>query len=92
MKKKWLVSTIAVVLLVIANMSIAFSDTSLKIIVNDKELIPDVPLKIINGTVMVPATWLAQSLGADVKWDEPNRTVTITKESGAENALPVVFQ
>ncbi len=92
MKKKWLVSTIAVVLLVIANMSIAFSDTSLKIIVNDKELIPDVPLKIINGTVMVPATWLAQSLGADVKWDEPNRTVTITKESGAENTLSAVFQ
>lgn len=92
MKKKWLGCTIAVVLLVIAIISIAFSDTPLKIIVNGKELIPDVPPKIINGTVMVPVTWLAQTLGADVKWDEQNRTVTITKEARADNTLPAVFR
>ena len=39
----------------------------------------DVPAKIVNGRTLVPARAVAESFGADVKWDGATRTVTITE-------------
>lgn len=41
------------------------------------------PAKIINDRVMVPLRFVAESLGADVQWDQNNRTVLIFTNSGS---------
>ncbi|MFF2017799.1 copper amine oxidase N-terminal domain-containing protein [Paenibacillus sp. NPDC058177] len=38
----------------------------------------DVPATKINGRVFVPTRFVAESFGADVKWDESNKKVTIS--------------
>lgn len=48
--------------------------------VNCKEIMLDVPPKIINGTTMVPLRFVSESIGADVKWDGESRTVTINSK------------
>jgi len=37
----------------------------------------DVPAQIINGATMVPIRFLSESLGAEVRWNDPSRTVMI---------------
>lgn len=41
----------------------------------------DTPPVIVNGRTFVPARFIAESLGADVKWDDQTRAVIITSES-----------
>ena len=47
--------------------------------VNGKKITLDVPAKAINGRTLVPARFIAESLGAQVNWNGTNRTVEITK-------------
>lgn len=42
----------------------------------------DVPAKVIGGRTMVPARFIAETLGCEVKWDQTSRTVTITANQG----------
>ncbi|RJR26674.1 MBL fold metallo-hydrolase [candidate division WWE3 bacterium] len=37
-----------------------------------------VPGKVINGSTLVPLRFVSEALGADVKWDGPSQTITIT--------------
>jgi competence ComEA-like helix-hairpin-helix protein len=37
-----------------------------------------VPGKVINGSTLVPLRFVSEALGADVKWDGPTQTITIT--------------
>ena len=46
--------------------------------VNDEKIILDVPPQILNSRTLVPARAVAESFGADVKWDDKTSTVTIT--------------
>jgi hypothetical protein len=56
---------------------IAIGDT--KVSLGDgAEIESDVPAQIINGRTMVPLRILSESIGADVKWDNATRTVTVT--------------
>lgn len=47
----------------------------------------DVPAQTIDDRTMVPARFVSEAFGADVKWDGATETVTITtsKETGASN-------
>lgn len=45
--------------------------------VNGLDYTLDVPAKIINGKTMVPARFIAESLGAGVDWDSATQTVLI---------------
>ncbi|MBC7347611.1 MAG: copper amine oxidase N-terminal domain-containing protein, partial [Clostridia bacterium] len=36
----------------------------IKLVVNDREIKPDVPPQLIGGRVMVPVRWVAEALGA----------------------------
>lgn len=76
MKKKWLI-VFGAVFLVAALATVGFAANSIKLIVNGQEIKPDVPPQIINGRTMVPVRWIAEALGADVKWDEENKTVWV---------------
>ncbi len=49
-------------------------------LVNDKEIELDVPAKIINGSTMVPARFVAESLGAEVDWDNNTKSVLVNSD------------
>jgi hypothetical protein len=53
----------------------------IKLVINGKEIHPDVAPQIINGRVMVPARFVAEPLGATVEWDDANKTVLIFSKS-----------
>ncbi len=42
----------------------------------------DVSAKSIGGRTMVPARFIAETLGCEVKWDQTTKTVTITSNQG----------
>lgn len=50
-----------------------------KIIFNGRDLKSDTPAQIIDGRTMVPLRAVAESLGADVKWDGEKKIVYINK-------------
>ena len=52
---------------------------------SDEEIKLDVPPQIVNGRTLVPARAVAESFGADVKWDANTRTVTITEPASQQN-------
>lgn len=78
--KKWLVIG-CTILSTLVLVSIAFAAGPIKLIVNGQEIKTDAPPQLINGRMMVPIRWVAQALGADVKWDAQNNAVIITKVS-----------
>ncbi len=54
-----------------------------KALVNDKEVLLDVPATIVGGRTLVPVRFIGQSTGQDVGWDEKSRTVSITPKATA---------
>jgi len=61
----------------------AAASSNIRLVINGKEIIPDVPPQIIDGRVMVPARFIAEPLGATVKWDELNNTVIIASRTSS---------
>jgi len=52
----------------------------------------DVPAMIINGSTMVPIRFVSESLGAQVSWNDPSRTVLInTTNVVTDNTRPIEF-
>ena len=51
---------------------------SLKMLVNDKETLIDVPPQIVEGRTLLPIRWIAEPLGANVGWDGVDKKVTVT--------------
>jgi|GEM_PF-4095031 len=50
---------------------------AVKLMVNGKEVVSEVPPQIIDGTTLIPARGLAEALGANVQWDGNSQTVTV---------------
>lgn len=48
--------------------------------VDGRRLALDAPPRIVNGSTMVPLRFLGESLGADVRWDNPSRLVAISTQ------------
>jgi len=61
-----------------------------KLIIDGKEITPDVPAIIMDGRTLVPVRIVSETLGAEVGWDPSTYTVTITgaqaKDSQKESA------
>lgn len=56
--------------------------------VNDRAFTLDVPAQTINNRTMVPLRFVAESLGAEVKWDGTTKTATITSPSASGVPAP----
>ena len=54
-------------------------NTVISVIVNDKKVNFDQQPILENGRTLVPLRAIFEALGADVKWDDPTKTVTATK-------------
>lgn len=76
MRKRWLL-VIGVVVLVVALTTTAFAAGPIKLVVNGREIKPDVPPQLLNNRTMVPIKWVAEALGAEVKWEAETRSVVI---------------
>jgi len=50
--------------------------------VNGRQVTLDVPAMTLGGSTMVPLRFVGETLGADVRWDGPARTVLITTADG----------
>lgn len=48
--------------------------------VNGKEIELDVPAKSINGSTLVPVRFIAESLGAEVLWNQDTKTVSVNTD------------
>ncbi len=48
----------------------------------------EVPARIVDNRTVVPARFISENLGADVKWDETTRTVTITTHEEEPTIIP----
>jgi len=77
MHKKVMIIVICAIVLSVSVVLGAFAANTIKIFVNDKEIIADVQPQIIQGRVMVPLRWVVQAMGASVKWDNETKTVKI---------------
>ncbi len=55
------------------------AEAGIKVFLEDKLLVFDVPPQLINGRVMVPMRGIFTALQADIKWDAAKRAVTATK-------------
>ncbi|MFA7468331.1 MAG: copper amine oxidase N-terminal domain-containing protein [Desulfotomaculaceae bacterium] len=66
--KKWLAG-VAVLVLLISCAAVAAANNPVKLIVNGREIKADVPPQMVNGRTMVPVRWVAEALGAEVRWD-----------------------
>jgi hypothetical protein len=64
--------------LLMATATFAMADNPIKLIINGQEIQCDVSPQNINGRVLVPARFVAESLGASVAWDGVNNAVVIT--------------
>lgn len=79
MKRGLVIAFFAFLAGVMLTMSIAaYAANPIKIIVNGKEIKPDVPPQIVNGRTLVPLRAIAEALGANVVWDGNSNTVMIT--------------
>ncbi|RXT02314.1 copper amine oxidase N-terminal domain-containing protein [Ammoniphilus sp. CFH 90114] len=87
MKIRWL---IPLFLLFLLSQTVLAAQT-IKLIVNHKEIKPDVPPQLVNGRVLVPVRSVAEALQAEVIWDELSQSVTITQKQPTPeqiNSLP----
>lgn len=75
--KKFVAGLVIGLLIATAGVGFAANET-IRIFVNNQEVVPDVPPVIIDGRVMIPARFIAEPLGATVEWDEIANTITIT--------------
>ncbi len=70
--------------------STATTDIRLRIgarraLVNGNPVALDTPAQMIQDHTFVPLRFLSEALGAEVRWDEVNRTVVITTGAGAHH-------
>ncbi|WP_440114468.1 copper amine oxidase N-terminal domain-containing protein [Paenibacillus sp. QZ-Y1] len=77
MKKKILISFFAFVISLSAVVGLAFAKGTIKIVVNNQTVAPDVAPRMIDNRVMVPISFVSKALGAKVSWDQKNQTVSI---------------
>ncbi|MBP1930566.1 copper amine oxidase N-terminal domain-containing protein [Ammoniphilus resinae] len=75
-RRKWMVAG-GVAVLCASLTGLAFGATPIQLIVNGQTVSADVTPEIKNDRVMVPLRVAAEALGADVQWNEKQRTVNI---------------
>ena len=54
---------------------------------NGNNIMMDMPAKVINGKVMIPTRFVAETLGYEVKWQGDDRSVHINTQKKQENEL-----
>lgn len=76
--RKYLIGLLIGLILLMAT-PFAFAADTIRLVVNGRDIYSDVPPQIVDGRTMIPVRALAESLGAQVSWDESTSSVIVTK-------------
>ncbi|MEW6172953.1 MAG: stalk domain-containing protein [Bacillota bacterium] len=76
--RRWLFGVLAVVTLLALGLASATAAQNIRILVNGKEIVSDVPPQVVKGRALVPLRVISEALGADVSWGDTSNTVTVT--------------
>lgn len=75
------------------NVTINRDNTTVVLVINSKNArvgsttkTLDVPAKLINGRTLIPLRFVSENFGADVKWDQLTRTVSIATPKSIDNS------
>ncbi|OAS14850.1 stalk domain-containing protein [Paenibacillus oryzisoli] len=80
MKKKLLIA-LGLTGVIAASVAVgAYAATDIKLFINGKIINAD--MQIVDGSSYVPLRVVSESLGADIKWDEVKREISITGQIG----------
>jgi N-acetylmuramoyl-L-alanine amidase len=79
MKSLLSVFTLLLVLLVVPVAAHA-ADNPVRLYLNGKELVPEVPPRLEEGNTLVPVRIIAEGLGSKVSWDGSTQKVTVEKD------------
>ncbi|MDT2304588.1 copper amine oxidase N-terminal domain-containing protein [Paenibacillus larvae] len=80
--KRWVTSLLALLMIVVTfipNVAVGASYEEVKLVLNGKELNPDVPARIVDNYTVVPINTISKATGADISWDGDNWIVTVVK-------------
>lgn len=78
--KRRLVTILMLVAVLCFAVSTSFATTTVKVYVDGQEIVGDTPAQIINNRTMVPISFVAEALGANVTWNQATRSVIITSK------------
>ncbi|HAE43644.1 MAG TPA: hypothetical protein DCG34_12125 [Clostridiales bacterium] len=70
---------LAIMALSAGNLGMEAEATTIKLLVNGKDITSLSSPLIVNDRTLVPIRFVSEEIGADVKWDGANRTVTVVK-------------
>jgi hypothetical protein len=82
--KKWSLVLVPLILFLTLTMQV-WAAQPIKLIVNGVVTSTDVAPQMIKDRVMVPVRWVAEALGADVHWDEVNRSVLVKQKQEGQD-------
>lgn len=94
--KKTLIILVTIILITLLTTGFVFaSDTGyfegfriVNTIVNDAEVVGDVPAVILYDRTMVPLRFIGEALGAKIEWDQSTYTAIVTQKENTSSALP----
>jgi len=69
-------------LMLLATICVEAAETTIKLVINGQPASVEPEPTIREGRVMVPVRFIAEHLGAQVKWDDANKTVNIDFKQG----------
>lgn len=90
--KKFLLGLLIGLLIATPVAALAATNGAIRLVINGVDITPtmDVAPQIIDGRTMVPARYVAENLGATVKWDAATNSVIISsQEEEAQTETPV---
>lgn len=82
MKKKTLslfINFVLVVALMLSCTIVASASTHIALVLNGENIVPEVSPQNISGRILVPFRFIGEKLGANVKWQQSTKTITMTK-------------
>jgi N-acetylmuramoyl-L-alanine amidase len=82
MRKKGLLLWAFLLILAWVVPTAAQAASAMSLVVNGKEVTPDVPPQIVQKRTMVPIYFVGEAYGVDVKWDKNTSTATIDNRAG----------
>jgi len=85
-KKRLLIGGGVAAILTLTMAATALAASPIKLIVNGREIKPDVAPQLVNGRAIVPIRWVAEALGARVAWDAENNQVRVTPLTEPQDA------
>lgn len=84
MRKTWrhTVTLMVAGMLLVGMTGLGGAADTIQLVVNGRTIEADVPPQLVQDRVLVPVRWVAEALGATVRWEQASKTVRIDHAGG----------